>query len=69
MQLREAMKEYEKGERKGIRRAKWHGSMWVKPNDYGVIDEMHFQHDGGQGVRGYTPNLDDFFADDWELMR
>lgn len=69
MQLREAVKMFEKGENKGIRRAKWHPTMWVKPNDYGTIDDMHYQCDGANGVKGYTPNLGDFFADDWEMLR
>lgn len=73
MRLRFAYQEFAGGGFKGIRRAVWDKSMYVKPNSYSCIDDLYFASDDSaapvQGHRGYTLNIADYCAEDWEVVR
>lgn len=69
MKLREAVEGYLKGGPKGIRRSRWPEGTWVKLNDHQVRDDIAFVcADGEKRWTGYTPNIVDLCANDWEVV-
>ncbi len=71
MNLSEAVAEYQGNSAmaKGIRREKWREGTWLKLNNHGVRDDLVEVEAGESHSRGYTPNVADITAQDWELVR
>ena len=67
MNLQEAIDVFRKGGPKGIRRSSWPEGSWLKPNDYGVIDDLYYIGSDGQRChRGFHMNAMSLVAEDWE---
>ncbi len=69
MTLKEATEAFKTGTTsKGIRRKTWEPDTWLKLNDYGCQDDLIYTANNNRSTRGYTPNILDITAEDWEVV-
>lgn len=68
MKLQDAVDAFKQGGPKGIRRRRWAPDTWLKLNDYMQQDDLMYMFGDNRCTRGYSLNVFDITADDWEVI-